>query len=794
MLLDSKNLPDTQDVVDRVKYDMYQYGITSFSRFLPSSLDGFKPIHRRILYTIWQNNINGSVKVNKLSGLTISLHPHGDVSISDAIIKMAQDGTTANHALLKPEGSFGTISDLSAASPRYISVKLSDFGYDAVISLMDSHTLEMKDAESDFGEKEPAFLPTKIPIVLLNGSLGIVLSFTSDVPQHNLNDIADIVIKYIKNKNVSAYELGRNLYPDYVVGGVIINGDDIPQSYYDSSRDIGVVRVRSDVEIDSQNNRILVKSMPLSYDFDSFIDKVKKIMNEKDGSGNPKNLILSNISYIGESKDNDKSNPYVYITCKTGTNLAEVLENLYKYTDLEHSNKLNLTFNCNGRVKRYDIKEVIADWYSVNYDLRRRKITHSINVQENKVHILEGLLIVYPNIDKVIDIIKKSTDSKDSIILLLKNKFNLSLIQAKGIFEMQIGSLTKRSEGELQKAIDKIKDTIKSLTCDLTRVDDIMIDDLIELKKKYGRPRRTKIIGKLKEREDIIISNGAILATRNSIGIFDSSNVISGKKILNGLKGIKIDNVWVKGIISSHKIDNNIKNVAVFYEKGGANIISPSITNAWMPAIQYEETGFIKAVCPIYNSIEGSVVCITSNGLLKRFDLDSMTSRVVNIGSIVENCIFVPEDCLKDSTIVLVNNNGEYLHIKTADIPLQGRSAQGVKTSFNGGIGVHMTLANKSFTHFVMLLEHTKLSDGFVFIRPIDEIPVTSKTAKLRLIHSYKDFKCNGMSTLDINMKDQLGLFISESSTMSLKISNLRNLKEPRKISCKAIDLIVITC
>lgn len=786
MEISENNIPDQQEAYKRVKSDIYHFGLSTFRRFLPSSYDGFKPIHRRILYTLWVNHINGSIKVNKLSGLTIAIHPHGDVSISEAIVKMAQDGITANHALLSPEGSFGNISDLSAASPRYISTKVSDFGYDVIMSLLDSHTMEMIDAESDFGEKEPRYLPSKLPIVLINGLMGIAESFTSNIPQHNLVDICNICIKYIKNKNVSAKELSNNIFPDYVQGGTIINGDEIPQNYYDTEYS-STVRIRGDSEIDLPNNQIIIRTLPF-LDFDSLIGKVKTILNDKDSSGNPKNLILSNITYIGEKRDDNNSNPYVFITCKNGTNLVEVLENLYKNTNLEYSDKIKFTFYHEDKVKNCTLKDIIEDWYKVNYDNRQRKFIYLINNNENKIHILEGLLKVYPNIDEVILMLTKSNDTKDNVIIKLKNRFKLSLIQARGIYEMQLGSLTKRSEKELENSIDKLRNLILNLSKDLDRIDEIMVNDIEEIKKKYGRPRRTKIIMKLKERDDIVISNGAILATRNSIGVFDSSNIISGKKILNGLKHIKINGEWVKGIVNSHKIDDTIVSVLVFYSNGNMNTINPSVLNSWIPNTNIEENGFIKTVCPIYKDIKGTIVCITSEGMLKRFDIESLSSRISQSGVIVENCIFVP-DKLNNSSIILINNDNEYLHIKISDIPIQGKTAQGVKTSFQNG-NLKMSLVDDNVNNFVIFMENTKLSEGYVFVRPIEEIKIGSRTNKPKKFHDFPDFICNGIGCIDLNLKDQIGLFISDSGTSSLKLINLRNLKSPRKINCKAFDMI----
>jgi len=787
MILNPENMPDEEEVVDRVKDDIYKYGIATFDRMIPSSFDGLKPVVRRIMYVCWENKIYSNTKLNKLGGMVAAYHPHGDKSITDSIVNIARN-VVNNHALLHPEGAFGNISDMSAASPRYISTKVSDFGWDVMVSLMDKHAMEMIESEADFGEKEPMYVPTKIPLLLINGSFGIAESFTSDVPPHNLIDIAEICKRYIRNKSVTSYELSRNIYPDYVNGCTITNGDDLRRCYYDAEFST-TIKLRGDAEIDNVNNRIVIRSLPIPYDFDSIISKIKFIQNDKDDKGNPKNPIMAGgILYAGECKDNNNSSPYIAVNCKSGVNLVEILDNLYKNTNLQISNSFILTTNFNGKIKRCTIRDVIKDWYDVNYDNRRRKIIHVINSLENRVHILDGLYKVYDNVDKVIDLIRTSNDSKDITVLNLKKKFDLTLIQAKGIYEMQLGSLTKRSKDDLAKNIEKLRASIVINATDLTRIDDILTNDLDELIAKYGRPRRTKVLSRLMDREDIVISNGAILSTRNSIGIFDSSNIISGKKILNGFKGVKIDGKWVKEIVGSHRIDENISSIAIFYENGCVNSILPTTVNCWIPS--QEADNHIKIACPIYGS-SGTIVCITNDGQLKRLESETITNRISNTNTIIENCIFVREED-SDKFILFTNEKGEYQYIKITDIPIKGKTAGGVQSGFSSGSGVHMTLVDPiKYNHLVVLLD-SKLVGGCVYTVKISDIPQMNRTNKLKKLYLFEGYTCTGVGVVDLQIRDQLGIFISETGTSSLKTINLRNLNTPRKITSKAFDFIGI--
>jgi DNA gyrase/topoisomerase IV subunit A len=276
--------------------------------------------------------------------------------------------------------------------------------------------------------------------------------------------------------------------------------------------------------------------------------------------------------------------------------------------------------------------------------------------------------------------------------------------------------------------------------------------------------------------------------------IFDSSNIVSGKKILNGFKGVKINGTYVKEMVGSHRIDDNITAVAVFFENGNATLIQPSSVNCWLP-VNVEDGSFVKSICPVYN-VKGSVICITTDGSLKRFSLENLTNRNVNTTTTIENCVFVP-DGYEDSSILLVNKDGLCSRIKVSDVPLKGRTSQGVLSSYDSGVGIHMTFLKSikgvcENSHYVILLENKKLGDGYVYARDIEDIKVGSRSAKLKKLFDFNDFTCTGISSVNLGIKEQVGLFISENSTSSLKTSNLKNLKTPRKINCRAFDFIGI--
>jgi len=765
--------PYKQELAERVIDDITLYSRTTWSRSLPSVHDGLKSVHRRCLFTYWENVKDGSIKVVKLTGLTLAYHPHGDSSINNAIIDMTCDATN-NHPLFKGEGSFGNISSFVAASPRYISVRVSDFGKHVMMESIDTNTLDMVAGE-DLDTREPAYLPSKIPLVLINGSYGISEIFVNNIPQHNLNEIADRCIRYIKNKSIPDTELTKDLYPDYVSGGVIVNGSELSKMYSGGS---GSIKLRGEVEIDKEGDRILIRSLPHNVDQTTIIDQIRKLVYGEGKSDSPKNVALSNVTFVGDEVDKKSGVPYIFLNCKQGTNLKEVENNLYKNTSLEKSINVSMTLNENGVVHTCTLKDIIRHWYTVNYNIKSRKLTLAINKLENKIHVLEGILKVYPNIDAIVALIKTFTGTKEELTNLLSNKYGLSLIQARSICEMQISDLSRRSENDLKKSINDNKEKVRVLSDELNHIDDLMINDIIDLKNRFGRQRRTRIVQELDESGIHLVSNGVILFTRNSFSLFHLDSVLNKRTYLD-FKGVKIDEKWVREITGYHQVTSDIKSVLVFYSDKTASPVPVSLINKWLVDPNCEKHGFITAVCPIYDKVNGTVVCITSKGLIKRFDPKEIRSKNVNIDTVVEKCIFVPKD-QGDNMLLLIDENGHYRYFPLDDIRETGRNSQGVMSGFDKA---HLKIAvvDKEATHAVVMLENGN-GEGLCYSVELEKIDTTTRSTKLRKIAKLDDVKFSGVGTLNLNVKEMLVVFLTRSLIASCSGRVLRGMKTLRRL------------
>jgi len=775
--------PLQQELAERVIDDIVLYSKTTWFRALPSLFDGVKAVHRRALFSYWENVKEGSIKVVKLTGLTLAYHPHGDTSINNAIIDMTCDAVV-NHPLFKGEGSFGNISSFVAASPRYISVRISEFGKAVMMDSIDINTIDMISGE-DLDTKEPAYLPSKIPLVLINGSYGIAETTIVNIPQHNLNEIADRCIMYIKDKSINNNELSKGLYPDYVSGGVIVNAADLTQMYNGVS---GMsIKLRGEIEIDKENDRIIIHSLPHNVDQTTVIDQIRKLVYGEGKSDSAKNVAMSNVTFVGDEVDKKTGIPYIFLNCKQGSNLVEIVNNLYKNTSLEKSITVSMVLNENGVVRNCSLKQIINSWYSVNYSIRSRKITLSINKLENKIHVLEGIVKVYPNIDAIIGLIKTFSGSKEELTKILSKIYGLSLIQARSICEMQVSDLSRRSESDLKKSIADNKEKVRILSDELNHIDDLMINDLIELKNKFGRPRRTKIVQKLEENGVHSISNGVILFTRNSFSLFHLDSILNKRTYLD-FKAVKIDEKWVKEITGYHPVTSDIKSVLVFYNDATVSPVKVSMINKWLIDQNTEKHGFITAVCPIYDAVEGTVVCATSKGMLKRFDPKEIKSKSVSIDTVIESCIFVPRSHDGDM-LMLLDEDGGYRYFPLEEIRETGRSSQGIMSGFETS-NLRMTVIDKEATHVVVMVESMN-GEGLCYSIDIETISTTTRTTKLRKIIDFDQCKFSGIGSLNLNIKELLVIYFTRGLVTTCTGRVLKGMKTLRKLgSNKAFGLI----
>ena len=455
------------------------------SRALPDVRDGLKPVHRRVLFGMSELGLRSNSKYKKSAFIVGEVlgkyHPHGDSSVYNTMVRMAQDWSL-RYMLVDGQGNFGSIDGDSPAAMRYTEARLKKISEDMVEDL-DKDTVDFQ-LNYDDSIKEPTVLPTKIPSLLVNGASGIAVGMATNMPPHNLSEVIDGTVAYIKNNNIEIEELIKYIKaPDFPTGGIIYGYEGV-KSAFETGR--GKVVMRGKAEFEEVNGRecIIVTEIPYQVNKAEMIQRTAQLVNDKKIEG---------ISNIRDESDR-KGMRIVYIL-KRDAIPNIVLNKLFKYTSLQSSFSVNNIALVKGRPMLLNLKEVIKYFVEHRHDVVVRRTKFNLKKAEDRAHILEGLIIASDNIDKVIELIKSSANADEARKNLIE-KFSLTEIQAKAIVEMRLRQLTGLEQGKLRDEYDSLIELIKDLKDildDKERRMSIITDELLEIKDKHGDERRSVI-------------------------------------------------------------------------------------------------------------------------------------------------------------------------------------------------------------------------------------------------------------------------------------------------------------
>ena len=455
------------------------------SRALPDVRDGLKPVHRRVLFGMSELGLRSNSKYKKSAFIVGEVlgkyHPHGDSSVYNTMVRMAQDWSL-RYMLVDGQGNFGSIDGDSPAAMRYTEARLKKISEDMVEDL-DKDTVDFQ-LNYDDSIKEPTVLPTKIPSLLVNGASGIAVGMATNMPPHNLSEVIDGTVAYIKNNNIEIEELIKYIKaPDFPTGGIIYGYEGV-KSAFETGR--GKVVMRGKAEFEEVNGRecIIVTEIPYQVNKAEMIQRTAQLVNDKKIEG---------ISNIRDESDR-KGMRIVYIL-KRDAIPNIVLNKLFKYTSLQSSFSVNNIALVKGRPMLLNLKEVIKYFVEHRHDVVVRRTKFNLKKAEDRAHILEGLIIASDNIDKVIELIKSSANADEARKNLIE-KFSLTEIQAKAIVEMRLRQLTGLEQGKLRDEYDSLIELIKDLKDILDDKDrrmSIITDELLEIKDKHGDERRSVI-------------------------------------------------------------------------------------------------------------------------------------------------------------------------------------------------------------------------------------------------------------------------------------------------------------
>ena len=476
-------------------------------RALPDVRDGLKPVHRRVLYSMNEMGLKYNKPYKKSARVVGDVlgkyHPHGDMAVYDTLVRMAQD-FSIRQPLVDGQGNFGSIDGDSAAAMRYTECRLQKIS-DEMLNDLDKDTVKMI-PNYDGSLEEPSVLPAKVPALLVNGSSGIAVGMATNIPTHNLGEVCDGIIEYIKNPSITTKEMMKIIKgPDFPTGA-IIRGTRGIYEYFETGR--GSVKVQATTEIEERKGgreAIVVTAIPYMVNKTSLIESIVGLVRDKK---------ITDISDIRD--ESDRRGMRLVIEVKRDGNAQVVLNHLYKHTQLQTSFAVNMLAIVDGRPRILSLKDVMKAYVKHRQEIVTNRTKFDLNKAIRREHILSGLLIAIANMDEVVAIIRSSQDVPTAKLALM-NKFNLSEVQAQAILDMRLHQLTQLSSAAIeqeQKELLKLIAELQGILADPQKILDIIVEELAELKKNYGDERRTEIgpdmtefsMEDLIEKEDVVIT------------------------------------------------------------------------------------------------------------------------------------------------------------------------------------------------------------------------------------------------------------------------------------------------
>ena len=475
------------NIEEEMKTSYIDYSMSLIvARALPDVRDGFKPVHRRILYGMMELG-NTSDKPYKKSARIVGevlgkYHPHGDSSVYGALVRMAQDWAM-RYPLVDGQGNFGSVDGDSPAAMRYTEARLKKLGEE----MMQDLYKETVDFQNNFDDtlQEPTVMPTRIPQLLINGASGIAVGMATNIPPHNLSEVIDACVAYIDNNDIDTAGLMQYVKaPDFPTGGYIYGINGVREAY-ETGRGRVVMRAKAEIETGDTHDKIVVSEIPYNVNKAELIKSIAEMVGDKKIDG------ISNIN-----DESDREGMRIVIDVKRDANASIVLNKLFKMTALQTSFSVNCIALVHGRPKTLSLKDCIKYFVEHRHEVVIRRTRFDLRKAQERAHILEGLIIASDNIDEVIRIIRAAKTPNDAIANLME-RFGLSEIQARAIVEMRLRQLTGLLQDQLHAEYEEIKRQIayfESILSDDEMCRKVIKDELIEVKEKYGDERRSEIV------------------------------------------------------------------------------------------------------------------------------------------------------------------------------------------------------------------------------------------------------------------------------------------------------------
>lgn len=684
LLEDSKII--THEMSEEMKTSYIDYAMSVIvGRALPDVRDGLKPVNRRILYGLSALGITPD-KPHKKSARIVGevmgkYHPHGDRSIYDAMVKMAQVFST-RYPLVDGHGNFGSVDGDGAAASRYTEARMSPFSLQMVRDI-GKETVDFAD-NYDGEEQEPVVLPSRVPNLLINGSNGIAVGMATSIPPHNLGETIDACVKMIDDDECTVDDLIKIIKaPDFPTGAQIIGKEGAREAYRTGT---GKVLVRSECEIEEGSRgrtRIVVSSIPYQVNKARLIESMAALVKDKKIEG------ISNIQ-----DESARGNLRIVIDLKKDVNPNVILNRLYKHTQLQTSYSMIMLALVNGEPKILNLYQILEEYLKHQKEVVTRRTRFDLRKAEERAHILEGYVIALDNIDEVIKVIRSAyNDAKEKLMI----RFSLSEAQAQAILDMRLARLQGLEREKIEEELAELRKRIayfKELLADEKKLMGVIKDELLEIKKKYGDKRRTKLVnGDGELDEEALIDEEDVAITLTHMGYIKRVPENTYKAQRRGGKGIlgltTRDSDFVKDLIITSTHDDLLffTDMGKVYKMKGYEVPEASRTAKGTPVINFLNLNSgekVSAVIPVKEfSQDNYLVMITRSGTIKKTPMSEFDSIRKN-GLIAINLkdgdkLISVSQSNGDENIYVITKLGKAIAFNENDVRSMGRNAAGVR-------------------------------------------------------------------------------------------------------------------
>lgn len=785
------------------------------ARALPDVRDGFKPVHRRILYGMKQVG-NTSDKAYKKCARVVGevlgkYHPHGDSSVYGALVRMAQPWAL-RYMLVDGQGNFGSVDGDGPAAMRYTECRLRKIGEEMMQDL-DKDTVDMQ-PNFDNEELEPTVMPTRIPNLLVNGASGIAVGMATNMPTHNLREVIDACVAYVDNNDITTEELMQYIKgPDFPTGGIILGTSGIRDAY-ETGRGRIVVRGKADIETGATHDKIVISEIPYGVNKAELIKYIADLANEKKVEG-----------IANANDESDREGMRIVIDVKRDANANVLLNKLYKLTQLQTSFSVNNVALVHGRPRLLTLRDLIRYFIEHRHEVVIRRTKYDLAKAKERAHILEGLIIASDNIDEVVHIIRAAKSPAEAIEGLMQ-RFELDEVQAKAIVEMRLRQLTGLMQEQLHAEYEEIEKKIafyELILSDEEVCRKVIKDELIEVKEKYGDERKTEISlldGDINPED--YYPDDEVVITISHLGYIKCTPLHEFRTQNRGGVGSKGSNTRNEDFVE-HIYPATMHNTMLFFTQKGRcfwlkvyqipNETKTSKGRAIQNLLNIEADDKVTAYLRVKNLDDKEfnqnhyVVFCTKNGVIKKTSLEEYSrprQNGVNAINILEGDKVIEVRLTDgDNEIILANKNGRAIRFNETDVRPMGRTATGVRGMTLDEDGqdevVGMVCVKDSENETIMVVseqgfgkrsdieDYRKTNRGVKGVKTLNITEKTGKLVAIKTVTEENDLMIINKSGITIRLK-VADVRIQGRATQGVRLINLEKRNDEIGSVCKVMS------